>query len=145
MSDDNRKLDVEVAVRIMGWRWMMWKIRPNVMCRAFVSPDKVAPWYKPWDGRAGRAAESRPLNYTTDASDANEVVLAMAKRGLCMIVTLMRRITDETAYWHVSICPEGSLIIEGEAEGIGDSPAAFICQAALQAVAAERGGGESNG
>ena len=121
MTDDTDRIKI---AKMLGWT----EIRPRDFgeCLHFL---------------LGIPPESGPevLDYVpdffTDAAAANKVVVAMAKRGLTF--TQVSYLNDGMHH-DIAFLAEGGRTA-GHASGAGESASPFICQAALQAVAAKGG------
>ena len=131
---ENCKLNAEVAERIMGWvkrargDWL-WLLPPG---HEWIEGSRE------WDGEPlfpGWRDSSHPVpipRYADDNNAANEVVVAMAKRGYWL--ELYCHAEGDKIFWGINFRNIRGGMIAGFSEGTGPTAAPFICRAALQAI-----------
>ena len=123
---DERKTDAEAAERVMGWRWRQLS---SVGTNLLDEPDTPGEF----DGKNPDYDDHYPgPHYSTNASDAEQVKVAMAQRGMVYVETSYAGPTE--MYWSVAFLDKDDRIM-GQSEGTGPTAAPFVCKAALDASA----------
>ncbi len=127
---DMQRTDAEVAERVMGWKWVQ---RPVLDDNFLVPPDEAAKHLPEYVGKNPEWPDADPPrflpHYTTDASAAEQVVVAMIDRGWSYRLDGFRT-TDDLYFWEVEFA---GFSTSYQSEGTGPTAAPFICRCAMDA------------